>query len=58
MVAKFKNTPHKNFTADFEVKEYGKKGIGLGGLLLKAQLREQNGAVERTRCFSELTRYS
>uniref|UniRef100_A0A674EH63 Complement C3-like n=1 Tax=Salmo trutta TaxID=8032 RepID=A0A674EH63_SALTR len=39
VVAKFKNTPHKNFTADFEVKEYGKKGIGLGGLLLKGQLR-------------------
>uniref|UniRef100_A0AAZ3Q3F2 Anaphylatoxin-like domain-containing protein n=1 Tax=Oncorhynchus tshawytscha TaxID=74940 RepID=A0AAZ3Q3F2_ONCTS len=32
VVAKFKNSPHKNFTADFEVKEYGKKGIGLGGV--------------------------
>uniref|UniRef100_A0A4W5Q8Z0 Anaphylatoxin-like domain-containing protein n=1 Tax=Hucho hucho TaxID=62062 RepID=A0A4W5Q8Z0_9TELE len=39
VVAKFKNTPHKNFTAYFEVKEYGKKGIGLGGLLLKGQFR-------------------
>uniref|UniRef100_A0A674BQ17 Complement C3-like n=1 Tax=Salmo trutta TaxID=8032 RepID=A0A674BQ17_SALTR len=35
VVATFKNTPHKNFTADFEVKEYGKKGIHLGSLLLK-----------------------
>ena len=35
MVSNFKNNPHKNFTADFEVKEYGKKGFHLGSRLLK-----------------------
>uniref|UniRef100_A0AAZ3QFZ9 Anaphylatoxin-like domain-containing protein n=1 Tax=Oncorhynchus tshawytscha TaxID=74940 RepID=A0AAZ3QFZ9_ONCTS len=35
VVSNFKNNPHKNFTADFEVKEYGKKGFHLGSRLLK-----------------------